>query len=88
MYSVYILYSILLNRYYVGYTGMVLEERLKKHLSNHKGYTGKANDWEIVYRELYDIKGDAYMREREIKGWKSRKKIEELIKGTGSEHPD
>jgi putative endonuclease len=77
-YFVYILYSHQLDRYYTGYT-QDIEERLKRHLSDHKGYTSKAKDWQVVYQENYDSKTDAYKRERQIKSWKSRRKIEELI---------
>ena len=77
-YFVYILYSHQLDRYYTGYT-QDIEERLKRHLSDHKGYTFKAKDWQVVYQENYDSKTDAYKRERQIKSWKSRRKIEELI---------
>jgi len=34
----------LINGYYVGYTCDDLKERLRKHNTNHKGYTGRAND--------------------------------------------
>ena len=49
MYTVYILYSNNIHSYYVGYTSMPMDERLKRHLTNHKGFTGKANDWIAVY---------------------------------------
>jgi putative endonuclease len=78
-FSFYILHSSTLNRYYVGHTGDDLQERLRRHNSNHKGFTGKIGDWVIVYIETYPAKTAAYQREREIKGWKSRKKIELLI---------
>jgi len=52
---------------------------LRKHLSNHKGFTSKAKDWMIVYHENYDSKSDAYKREKEIKAWKSKSKIKALI---------
>jgi putative endonuclease len=68
----YILYSSSRSKYYVGHTGDELAERLRKHNSNHKGYTGKVGDWEIVYTEEYAAKAMAYKREREVKGWKSR----------------
>lgn len=77
----YILYSKLLDKYYVGYTNILIEERLKKHNTNHKGFTGKANDWVVVYVEVFDSKNEAYAREREIKAKKSRKYIEKLIAG-------
>ncbi|MBK9670737.1 MAG: GIY-YIG nuclease family protein [Bacteroidetes bacterium] len=41
MFYVYILFSSLANKYYVGYTGDKLSTRLQKHNSNHKGFTGK-----------------------------------------------
>ncbi|MBL7872770.1 MAG: GIY-YIG nuclease family protein, partial [Cyclobacteriaceae bacterium] len=58
-----------------------IEERLRKHNSNHKGFTGKFQDWKIVFIEIYPSKELAYAREREIKNWKSHKKIEKLIAG-------
>ncbi|MDI9312678.1 MAG: GIY-YIG nuclease family protein [Limnohabitans sp.] len=79
MYITYILYSRQRNRYYIGYTRDDLVERLRKHNSNHKGFTGTASDWEIIYKEIFETKQAAMAREKEIKGWKSRKKIEELI---------
>jgi putative endonuclease len=78
-FNVYILFSSIRNRFYVGHTGDDLQERLIKHNSTHKGFSGKVGDWEIVYTEAYPTKTAAYQREREIKLWKSRKKIELLV---------
>ncbi|MDG5491533.1 GIY-YIG nuclease family protein [Psychroserpens sp. SPM9] len=78
----YILYSESIDRYYVGYTCDELEERLRKHNTNHKGYTGQTNDWRIVYKESYNSKSEAYARERFIKQKKSRHFIERLIADT------
>ncbi len=75
---VYILFSELLNSYYVGVTSN-LEDRIKKHNRKHRGFTGRVNDWSIVYKEEHASKQDALNRESEIKSWKSRKKIEALI---------
>ena len=77
-YFTYILYSERKNRYYVGHTSD-LEGRLRRHNSNHKGYTGQSCDWQLVYFETFMSKSNAYHREREIKSWKSRKKLLELI---------
>lgn len=79
MCSFYILYSKQKDKYYLGHTCDSLSARLRRHLSNHKGFTGSVQDWILVYSEKYPNKSDAYRREREIKGWKSRKKIEKLI---------
>jgi putative endonuclease len=85
----YILHSSTLNRYYIGHTCDSLEERLRRHLSNHNGFTGKTTDWKIVYHESFPDKSKAYAREREVKSWKSKKKIISLIKSSaGSEHSD
>ncbi len=54
MYHFYILYSPSLDSYYVGYTGQTLEERLKKHLSRHRGFTGQAKDWVVFYSETFE----------------------------------
>ena len=78
MYFTYVLYSVSINSYYVGYTSD-LEKRLSKHNTNHLGFTGRAKDWNIVYVEEFANKESAIARERKIKGWKSRKMIEKLI---------
>ncbi len=79
MYIVYILYSLISDRYYTGFTGDEILERLRRHNSNHKGFTGKVADWKIVYTETFSEKDEGIKREAEIKSWKSRKRIEQLI---------
>ncbi len=83
MYKVYILYSTIKDRFYVGFTGDVIEERVRRHNSNHKGFTGHCGDWALRLTEAYDTKEAAAKREKEIKAWKSRKKIVELISSGG-----
>ena len=77
-YHTYILYSVQIDRYYIGSTGDDLEERLRRHNTNHKGFTGTANDWVYYHLEEYSSKGEAVKREKEIKSKKSRKYIESL----------
>ncbi|MCF8374389.1 MAG: GIY-YIG nuclease family protein [Bacteroidales bacterium] len=78
-YFVYILYSKSLDKYYVGYTENI-EARIAKHNSKHKGFSGKAKDWEVVYSESHDSKYEALKRETQIKKWKSSAMIEKLIR--------
>ncbi|SUI97529.1 GIY-YIG nuclease superfamily protein [Sphingobacterium spiritivorum] len=79
MYFLYILYSVQADRYYIGVTHD-LEGRLRRHNSHYKkGFTGKFTDWCIVYQECYETKNEALVRERQLKSWKSRLKIEALI---------
>ena len=82
LYHIYIIYSELIDKFYVGSTGDILTERIRRHNSIHTGFTGRANDWKLVYQENFDDKSMVIKREREIKSWKSRKKIELLIKLT------
>ena len=56
-----------------------MEQRIMRHNQKSKGYTGNVNDWKIVYTEKYNSKEEAYTREQQIKSWKSRIKIQELI---------
>ena len=83
---VYIIYSARLKKYYVGSTSEGVASRLRRHNSNHRGFTGKVGDWELRYVEEYSTKADAMEREKQIKSWKSRIKIEKLI--AGSVHSD
>lgn len=79
MYTVYILYSAILNKFYIGYTSEAIEVRLRKHLSKHKGFTSKTKDWQVVYNEMYSLKSEAMQREKQLKNWKSHLRIQELI---------
>ena len=79
MFKFYILYSEKADKYYLGHTGDDIAERLRKHNSNHDGFTGKFDDWKIRHIEDFYHKVDAYKRERQVKAWKSRKLIEKLI---------
>ena len=60
----YILFSFSANKYYVGHTTETLEERLRKHNSNHDGFTAKTPDWKVIYSEEHSSKENAYARER------------------------
>ena len=81
MFHTYILYSEVLDKYYIGYCGPDLQARFKTHLSNHKGFTARAKDWTIVHTEKYETKKEAMDREKQIKKWKSKKLIQRLIDG-------
>ena len=76
---VYILFSDSLKKFYVGSTTGLPESRLRKHLTDHKGYTAKSKDWKIVFTEKTSSKSDALIREKQIKAWKSHDLIRNLI---------
>lgn len=77
-YSVYIIYSSKLDKYYVGYSEDVAV-RLEEHNSGISAFTSKATDWIIKYREEFVSRELAHNRELEIKRKKSRKYVEWLI---------
>ena len=81
MYYLYILHSDIAGKYYVG-SSESPGDRLRKHNAKHKGFTGPADDWKIVYTEVYSTKQQALQREKQIKSWKSKKMTEALIKGS------
>ena len=78
LFHVYLLFSESKNRYYIGYSSN-LEARLIRHNQKSKGFTGNTNDWKVVYTEQYNTIEEAQKRELQIKSWKSRIKIQELI---------
>jgi len=66
--------------YYVGHTDD-LEKRLAAHRTGEiGGYTRSRRPVRLVFHEQLPSREDAFMRERQLKGWSKRKK-EVLIKG-------
>lgn len=78
MYTLYILYSKRLDRYYVGYTND-LSRRITEHNRVKGKYTDIGLPWILVYKEAFETKRSAIARERYIKSRKSRSFIIELI---------
>ncbi len=76
---VYILFSSTKEKFYIGFTSDI-EQRILRHNQKSKGFTGNNNDWKIVYTETFSEKSEAIAREKQIKSWKSKSKIQELIK--------
>lgn len=74
-YCVYILYSPLVERYFVGRTSN-LEKSLARHNSGRNKYTKSGIPWNLVFREGFDDLEKARKRERQIKASRDR---EELI---------
>jgi putative endonuclease len=79
MYKVYILKSLIYNRYYIGHTAD-LEKRLTQHNLGKVRSTKTYKPWKIVYDETRENKKDAYGREMKIKSYKHGEAFEKLIK--------
>jgi putative endonuclease len=84
---VYILHSKTVDKYYIGHTNDI-QRRLLEHndpLANNSKFCGKNGPWQLVYLESnFPTRSDAALREKQMKAWKSRKKIVSLIGSSGS----
>ena len=78
MFTVYILYSKSIDRYYVGYTNDI-QRRLSEHNRPKHKYTDAGIPWILVYSEVFDSKKDAMLREKFIKAQKSKHFIATLV---------
>ena len=78
MYTLYILHSKSINRYYVGYTNDI-DRRISEHNRIKGKYTDAGLPWILVYTESYDSKKEAMKREKFIKSMKSKQFISELV---------
>jgi len=76
----YIIFSSSINKFYIGATSLNLEDRLRRHNSNHQGFTGKANDWHFVWSQAFESKSDAIDKEKQIKKRGAKRFLEDLHK--------
>ena len=78
-YSTYILHSPSLDSYYVGHTEDLHDRLENYHNAGKSLYTKRGIPWKLVYSESFQTRSDAIKREREIKGRKNRRFIEQLV---------
>ena len=76
---VYILKSKKFNKYYIGHTAD-LNNRLLRHNRGLAKSTKNFRPWEIVYKEFFDTKQEAYRRELQIKSYKGGQAFKKLLK--------
>ena len=75
---VYIIYSVKLNKFYVG-ACTDLERRLYEHNIGHSKFTATGTPWVLKYKEEFPSLQEAKKRETYIKKQKSRIFIQNLI---------
>ena len=80
-FSVYIIYSASLDKYYTG-SCHNFGIRLLQHNSGRNKSTKGGMPWVLKYEEKYKTNQEARKREAVIKKMKSRKYIEQLISST------
>lgn len=78
MYTVYVLYSSKMDKYYIGSTQNI-EDRLKRHNAGRSKYTKPGMPWQLMYTASYPTRSEAYQQERALKALKNRTKLEALI---------
>ena len=81
MYHLYILQSESSGRYYVGQTAE-LEGRVAYHNANYSKALKNRGPWKLVYSEVYPTRAEAMRRERQIKGWKDRDLVAQLVRAS------
>jgi putative endonuclease len=74
----YILKSSKCDKIYIGST-CDIERRLSDHNRGNTPSTKRFIPWSVVYTEEYLTKEEARGRERQIKNWKNRERVEQLI---------
>ncbi len=79
-YTVYILQSEKDGSYYIGQCEDLVE-RLRRHNEGREKATVSRGFWKVEHTEVYGTRSEAMKRERAIKGKKSRRYIETLIRG-------
>ena len=78
MFIVYILKSQIKERYYIGCTSN-LKRRILEHNSGKTRSTKAYMPWQLVYEEYFSSEQQAFIREKEIKSYKSGIKFKKLI---------
>jgi putative endonuclease len=77
-FHVYILQSETTGRYYVGQTKDV-DERVAYHNANYSRALKNRGPWKLVFTESFATRSEALRRERQIKSWKDRRMIAQLV---------
>ena len=78
MHKVYILFSEVSNKYYIGHTEN-LTIRLDKHNKGRVKSTKSGKPWKVSYIEEFSSKQEAYKRELQIKSYKRGEAFKKLI---------
>ncbi|QQT27137.1 GIY-YIG nuclease family protein [Sphingobacterium spiritivorum] len=81
MFTVYVLYSVVYNKIYIGVTSDLPGRMLSHNELGTKGWTIRYRPWELLYTEEYATKSEALKREQELKSYQGRLFIRSLLNG-------
>ncbi|QQG42472.1 MAG: GIY-YIG nuclease family protein [Candidatus Giovannonibacteria bacterium] len=78
MFKIYIIQSLVNDRYYIGHTEDI-NKRVAKHNAGEVKSTKYGKPWKIIHLEEYSSRSEAYQRELEIKSYKGGIKFKKLL---------
>jgi putative endonuclease len=78
MFTVYVLYSSIHDKIYIGYTSNLIQRIWNHNFGKDKSFTKNFRPWVVIYCEYFEIKSEAMKREKELKSSQGRKFIREV----------
>ena len=79
MFTVYVLYSEIHGKKYIGYTSDLIERFRSHNELGTKGYTMRYRPWKVLHTEVFSTKKEALKREAQLKGGQGRQWIDEHL---------
>jgi len=74
----YAIYSITLDKIYVGQTNNI-DRRIKEHKNGYSTYTSNARDWKLIYQKSFTSRSSAMKREKQLKSFRGREFLKNLV---------
>ena len=81
MFCVYVYYSSLDKKFYIGYTAN-LKRRIDEHKRKKVKSTAKRKELKLIFYEAYICKEDAQRREKYFKSSKGKKVLKQMLRET------
>ena len=79
MFTVYVLYSPIHTKIYIGFSSDIGKRLFAHNHPSNKGWTRSFQPWTLIYSEEYETKADATQREKQLKSSKGRSFIKDII---------
>ena len=80
MYYTYVLYSPGFHKIYVGFSSELANRLMAHNDSRNTGWTSRYQPWELLFSEEHSIKSEAMRREKQLKTYRGREFIHEMVK--------
>ena len=85
MFTTYVLRSQATNRFYTGSTSD-FDTRFRRHNEDASASTKHRGPWDLVYREDFATRSEAFRRERYFKSGKGREELKMLLAARKPQH--